>query len=649
MGDLSESIARHPAQPQARTAQRMWSTPDFRPFAKVEIDTSIPQRFEQQVREHPQRVAIKTTHQQLTYEQLNQVANQVAHAIVDRRGYGHEPVALLFAQDITVVGAMLGVLKAGKFYVPLDPSHPQNRLVSLLENSQAGLIVTNTRQLSLAQSLAHGALDVIDTDALEGRASPANLGLSLAADDMACLLYTSGSTGQPKGLLQSHRTILHRVWSETNHLCIRPDDRAVLLNPFTFSASLRVIFSTLLNAAALYPFSSRDEGLSNLGGWLRQEEITLYYSTPTIFRYFTSFLKAGERLPAVRMLHLGSEAVTRRDVALYRQHFSPHCYLVHGLSSGETGALCVYFVDHHSAITDNVLPVGSPVEDKEILLLDEDGAAVGYNQSGEIVVKSRYLSPGYWRQPELTRAVFQPDPMGSDARVYRTGDLGLLRPDGCLIHQGRKDFQVKIRGHRINMAEIETILLDHPAIKDAVVVAHQRQAEEQELAAYVVPAVHPAPTVSILRDFVLERLPEYMLPAAFVLLDALPRTHTGKVDRPALLAAAQVSLPQEGPHTAPRTPTEDTLATIWAEVLGRDQLSVHDNFLELGGHSLRATQIASRVSDAFHLTIPLGELLEASTIAEMALVVLRYQAEQVTSEELDRLLATIEGPTEATE
>lgn len=648
MGDLSESIAMHPAQSQAMTAQRLWSTHDFRPFAKVEVDTSIPDRFEQQVRQYPNRIAIKTKYQQLTYAELNQAANRVAHAIMDKRGSGNEVIALLFTQDVAVMGAMLGVLKAGKFYVPLDPSHPQPRLMSLLEHSQAGLILTNTRHLPLAQSLAHAVLDVIDTDALDARVSPANLGLSFAADDLACLLYTSGSTGQPKGLLQSHRTILHRVWSETNHRCIRPDDRAVMLSPFTFSASLRVIFSTLLNGAALYPFSIREDGLSNLGGWLVQEGITLYYSTPTIFRYFTSFLTAEEKLPAMRTLRLGSEAATRRDVDLYRQHFLPHCYLVHSLSTGETGTLRVNVIDHHRPITDNVLPVGYAVEDKEIFLLDESGATVGYNQIGEIIVKSHYLSPGYWRQPELTRTAFQSDPLGSGARLYRTGDLGLLRPDGCLVHLGRKDFQVKIRGHRVNVAEIETVLLDHPALKDAVVVTRQQDSEEQELVAYVVPAGHPAPAVGALRHFVQERLPEYMLPATFVVLDALPRTHTGKVDRPALLTADQVPLTQERPYAAPRTPIEEALAVIWAEVLGRERLSIHDHFLEVGGHSLRATQIASRVSDAFHLEIPLGELLEASTIAEMALVVLRYQAEQLTSEELHRLVAEIKGPTEAT-
>jgi acyl carrier protein len=238
--------------------------------------------------------------------------------------------------------------------------------------------------------------------------------------------------------------------------------------------------------------------------------------------------------------------------------------------------------------------------------------------------------------------------MGSDARLYRTGDLGQLRPDGCMVHLGRKDFQVKIRGHRINTAEIETVLLDHPAVKDAVVVARQPRADEQELAAYVVPAVQPAPTVSALQHFVQERLPAYMLPAAFILLDALPRTHTGKVDRPALLASDQVPLYQEQPFAAPRTPIEAALAAIWAEVLGQEHLSIHDNFLALGGHSLRATQIASRVRDTFRVEIPLVDLLQASTIAEMTLVVLQYQAEQMPTEELDRLLAEIEGPMEAT-
>jgi acyl carrier protein len=301
-----------------------------------------------------------------------------------------------------------------------------------------------------------------------------------------------------------------------------------------------------------------------------------------------------------------------------------------------------FFMDKETPITGGVVPVGYAVEDNEVLLLDEAGHAVGFNHIGEIAVKSRYIAPAYWRRPDLTTATFLPDPEGGNARTYRTGDLGLMLPDGCLLHLGRKDFQVKIRGHRIELAEVEMALLDRGDIKEAVVVAREDHPGDLRLVAYLVPVSHPAPTVSDLRCLLQAKLPDYMIPAAFVMLDALPLTPNGKVDRHALPAPGSARPSLASPFVVPRTPTEDRLAQIWAEVLSLERVGIHDNFLDLGGHSLLAMQIASRAHDTFHVEVPLQSLFEVATVADMAAVIAEHQMKTVGDAALASLLTEVE-------
>jgi len=302
-----------------------------------------------------------------------------------------------------------------------------------------------------------------------------------------------------------------------------------------------------------------------------------------------------------------------------------------------------YFLDEHTPTAGHVLPVGYPAEDKEILLLDEDGAEVGGDAVGEIAVRSRFLSPGYWRRPDLTAAAFRPDPAGGPERIYRTGDLGRRLPDGCLIHLGRKDFQVKIRGFRVEVAEVEGALLSLPTVQEAVVVAREDRPGDRRLVAYLVPTARPAPTVSALRQALAATLPDYMVPAAFVALDTLPKTPGGKVDRRALPAPGRARPALDQPLVAPRTPVEATVGAIWQEVLGLDEIGLHDNFFDLGGHSLAASQVIARVTETCHVDLPLRMLFEAPTVNGLALAVVQGLMQNVDSDEIARLLPTPPG------
>jgi acyl carrier protein len=280
----------------------------------------------------------------------------------------------------------------------------------------------------------------------------------------------------------------------------------------------------------------------------------------------------------------------------------------------------MYFIDKQTEISGNLVPVGYAVRDNEILLLDDDGKESASDE-GEIAVKTRYVSPGSWRRPDLTNAVLLSDPAGGEERIYRTGDLGRLLPDGCLLHLGRKDFFVKIRGYRIDIDEIEAALLDCAGIKQAVVVARKNNSGEEQLTAYYVPTRRPGPNFGELRAFLRSKLPEYMIPRTFVILEAIPLTATHKIDRKALPDPSTSRPDMATPYVAPRNPIERDLAQIWSEVLSVDEIGIHDEFLALGGDSLDATRIISRVIVSFKVQLPIGAVFDSPTIASMAAVI----------------------------
>jgi amino acid adenylation domain-containing protein len=446
-----------------------------------------------------------------------------------------------------------------------------------------------------------------------------DLELSIPPDQLAYIIYTSGSTGQPKGITHSHRNLLHNIMNYTNTWHICRYDRLTLFHSCSFSSGLMDIFMALLNGATTYPWDLKAEGLNHLADWLISEEITILNWIPTPFRHLVATIKEGQQFPKLRIIGLGSESMLQRDVALYKQHFSPECILVNRLGSTEAANFCFYFIDQQTDFSSHTVPAGYPVNDKEILLIDEAGAPVSPGSVGEIAIRSPYLSLGYWHNPELTAKVFLADPEGGAKRIYLTGDLGLMRPDGCLEYFGRKDFQVKIRGHRIELSEIEAALLKMEDIKEAVVVAAKDETGDLRLVAYVVPEQDRLISANHLYLFLKEQLPDYMRPAAFILLDSLPMNPNGKLDRRVLATYDGQLQPLVAPvdFVAPATPTEERLAMIWTGLLKVERVGSHDNFFALGGHSLLGTQLMSRLKDTFGVDLPLRCLFEAPTLAEL--------------------------------
>jgi len=596
----------------------------FRAFPDEAIERSIPERFAEQVRAHGKRLALRWTGGRHTFSSLDAAANSLAQALLGRDPDTKAPVALLFAHGGEALVAILAVLKTGKFYVVLDPDYPADRLHYMLADSGATTMVCDAGHRAQARELCGESIALLPVDDAR-EDSPAFVPPAPPGPDSpAMILYTSGSTGKPKGVLHTHRNILAEVRNHTNGLRVTERDRWLLSASLSFANSVRTVYTSLLNGAALYPFDVKQRGFTELADWLVDNRITIIRGVPTFFRNFMASIPADRTFPAVRVVALGGESMPRADLAAFNRHFSPRCVLAHGFGPTECLTVCWALIPHGASPGEGRLPIGRCLPDKAVLLRDASGHEVGAGEVGEIAVRSRYLAVGYWRDPERTRESFLPDPQGGAERIYLTGDLGALAPDGTLIHVGRKDLQVKIRGFRVDVIEIENALSAVPGIREAVVVSRELVPGETQLCAYFVAQPGMPVADSVLRAAVARALPDYMMPGVFVGLDAMPLTPNGKIDRLRLPLPAR-DRDRSIARRAPRTEVEKSLAAMWADVLGVGEVGIDERFLELGGDSLQAARIAARVAAAWKIACPAAALLEAGTVAQMAEVVAAAQ------------------------
>jgi amino acid adenylation domain-containing protein len=623
----------------------------FLEFRREEIEQSIGDRFTLQVEKYPKRIAVKTRNHEWTYEELHRRVNGVAQEITRVVGAGEERIALLFEHDAPMVAGMLGAVRAGQTYVPLDPHHPRERLLQIIEHSEATVLLTNNRNRALANGLARNGVQLINIDELDSNVPAIDLPAP-GPDGLAYILYTSGSTGQPKGVVQNHRNVLHYIRVYTNNLHLSARDRLTLFSSYCFDAAVMDIYGALLNGATLYAIDLKEDGLVDLPQQLIAEKITVYHSTPTVYRYFVNELNDADKkfeFPNLRLVVLGGEKVNRADVESYRQHFGDDCLFVNGLGPTEATVSLQHFIDKRTNISTESVPVGFAVADTEVLLLNQAGQRAEI--SGEIAIKSAHVALGYWRNHEATAQAFGGSPpvrssgggptvregssiptvrsWGSSPtvrdgapRIYRTGDMGRRLPDGSIRFEGRKDFQIKIRGFRVELGEIESTLVSNPGVREGVVVAHEHSAGELQLVAYVVPANTSASLNGELRRYLKQKLPEYMVPSAFVILDELPLTSSGKLNRRALPAPDEFALRSSNVQNdvAAHTPLEKALAAIWSEFLGVKTIGTNDNFFELGGHSLLAVRLFAQIEKRLGKRLPLATLFQAPTVAQLAAV-----------------------------
>jgi amino acid adenylation domain-containing protein len=581
-----------------------------------EIEQSLPVRFEKIASFHPDHVAIQAQDRGTTYRELDEAANRLAHAILRQRGPGAEPVGIITEHGVPAVAAMLAVLKAGKFYVPLDPSYPRDRLAYMLDDTSAPLIVAGQFHRAQAENLAAGRIPILTIDRQVAEFPAHRPELRIEPETLVGIYYTSGSTGHPKGVMYTHGYVLHNTRNYGNASHVSTKDRWTWLHSYGIPSASNDIFTALLHGATLCPWDVKRDGLAGLGQWLDDARVTIFHWMATPFRSFATTLDQSRKFPHVRLMIFGSEKLYQQDACAFRGFFSPGCVFINRLGVSEVGLIRLFFFEQETPLQAGVVPAGYAVSDKTAVILDENGNELPTGRVGEIGVRSRYLPPGYWRQPELTREKYRDAQDG--ARMYLTGDLGRMGPDGCLEYCGRKDFQVKIRGNRIELGEIESAIRELAGVRDAVVKLCERASGEPFLAGYFVS--QPGATIdgSAVRRHLFGKLPAHMVPAALVRLDALPQNANHKVDRAALpYPKLTAGLPSET-YAPPQTPLQCHLVELWQTILEVQPIGIDDDFFELGGDSLKGMRMVSQVQLLLDSALHVPPLFDHSTIASFA-------------------------------
>jgi len=630
-----------PHNQQAIQAKCFHPSGTFVQFPKADVETSIAERFEKIVRIHPHRLAVKMDDTALTYDALNKAANRVARLLVDMLGEYNRPIVIFSEQNLAAVIFSLAIWKSDKILVAVDPRSLLSSNLSKFEAAQANVILTTDDNLHLAQELTQKTTNqIINIDPSIIDLPDGNLNLKIQSETLAEIRFSSGSTGIPKAVVRTHRELLVSARSAINSAHICCDDRIIALTNLSFGS--HTLRKGLLSGSALFPYDIKKHSIQALGRFLSKEKITCYESVPSSFRYLVGELDGTIAFPSMRLIQFAGEPLYKSDVEFYKIYFPDECILVNRLSAGEVGAICQLFIDKNTLIDTSLVPVGYPVEGKSIVLVNDEGKPTSPNEAGEIAVRSHLLFSGYWNNTNLTEAKFRKDPATGET-VYLTGDLGQFSPDGLMLHLGRKDNEVKIRGIRVDLSGINATLVGHKGVAQAVVSLTTDKTLGKNLVAYIVPSHGKRPTAGELLQFLRNSLPDYMVPSKFMFLDALPLLPSGKIDYSALPDPGN-KRPEIGtPYVAPKNPTEDRLARIWADVLALDEVGSADNFFDLGGHSLAATRVASRIIQQFQLEIPLQSLFESPTIADMAAVISAYQENTSAEHGLAALLNELES------
>jgi len=632
MQTLLESIVENPALPLSKlnllSPQERhqilveWNATDL----EYPADRFAHELIAAQAQITPHAVAAVFEDQQLTYRELDERANQLAHYLQKLGAGPGTLIAICVERSLEMLVGVLGILKAGGAYVPLDPTYPRERLSYLLQDTRAPIILT---QEKLTDRLPEHDARVVLIDAgwteisQESCDPPA---CQIDADDPAYIIHTSGSTGQPKGVQIPHKALQHFIHAMRAQPGFSADDVLVAVITLSFDMSVFELFVPLTVGARVVIASSDTaaDGV-RLAKLLEDSGATVLQATPTTWQLLVhSGWQGSPQLRAVT----GGEALTPHlaDALLKRVKELWNLY-------GPT-EITVYAAGCRVEAGDGPIHIGRPIANAQCYILDSNLQPVPVGVTGELYIGGKGLADGYLNKPELTAEKFIPHPFDPQpgARLYRTGDLARYLPDGNIEYLGRIDHQVKIRGFRVELGEIETRLRQHPAVQETVVVARQDSPGEKRLVGYVILKPGMSATVSELRQFLREQLPDYMLPSAFVFLDSFPLTANKKIDRKALPAPDQERPDLEVGFVAPRSPVEQELAQIWGTLLKLDRVGVQDNFFDLGGHSLLAAQVISRLNQAFRVNLPLRTIFDAATIAQLAEKVEaeRIQAESTT-------------------
>ncbi|MEM1318971.1 MAG: amino acid adenylation domain-containing protein [Bacteroidota bacterium] len=613
---LLEGIAQHPdstivrlpllPDPERQLLLDNWNQTQLE-LPAIEV---IHDYIEQGAVEHPDQTAVVFAEDQLSYQQLNQNANALAHALIDRGVEAGQVVGLYIHRSVEMMVGILGILKAGAAYLPLDPNYPADRITFMLEDAEVSLVVCSSDSQGQLPPQAKAALSIetaMEAFALQADQAP---DLKRSGDQLAYIIYTSGSTGKPKGVPISHRNLIHSTAARFDFYQYQPGN-FLLLSSFSFDSSIVGIFWTVCSGGTLVlPPRRIEQDIEQLTTLIAQHQVTHTLMLPSLYKLLLEFAST-EALRSLNTVMVAGEACPS---AVVQQHFErlPEATLYNEYGPTEASVWCIAH-QMTPADAEGLVPIGRPIPNARIYLLDSQLRPVPIGVPGELYVGGLGVAGGYLKRPELTAERFIDWELdGKKERLYKTGDLAKYRSDGIVDFLGRADQQVKIRGFRVEPDEIAAVLLQFVGVQEALVIA---DTEAQRLLGYVAGAA--GLDAGELRRFLKAQLPEYMVPSAIVLLEEFPRLPNGKVNRAALPAADEMARPESSQYVAPRDDIEQQLAEVWEDVLKRPNISIHDNFFEIGGDSILSIAIIAKARQADLILAP-NQLFEHQTIAELA-------------------------------
>ncbi|MDM5281497.1 amino acid adenylation domain-containing protein [Paenibacillus silvae] len=571
-------------------------------------DKTLIQLFEEQVKRTPNHKAVFYNGTALTYRELNERANQVAHVLVNKGVTRNEVVGISIERSTELIIGLLGILKAGGAFFPIDPSIPAERASFMIENSGANIVLTN--DLSLVPKVFGGEILLIDNNDIL-TSSSFNLSLEGSNQDLLYLLYTSGTTGEPKGVQVENKTLVNLVAFHKENTNITFDS-VLQFAAMSFDVSYQEIFSTLLYGGKLYILDDNNKrNINYLITFIKENNIETLFFPTSFLKHLISEVEYIELLTqnVNNIIVAGEQLILNKQFRRLLKKYNVKLYNQYGPT--ETHIVSSYAVDPE--IENEIPPIGKPISSTDFLVLSEHQLLQPVGIEGELYIGGVNLARGYHNREELTRSKFIPHPFKDNELVYKTGDLVRWLPDGNLDYIGRRDDQVKIRGYRIELGEIENVINTHSKVKQSIVRTVKND-QDLSLCAYIVS--NESITISELKEFLKLKLPEYMVPADFIQLDRLPMTLNGKVDRRALPKPERKYSGTD--YVAPRTPTEKKLADIWSSVLGIEQIGAQDHFFDIGGHSLKAMMLVSRIHKEFQVEFPLKEIFAYPTLEELA-------------------------------
>ena len=588
--------------------------------------------FQNQLTKNSTKAALVFEGMELTYGQVDLYSNRIAH-LINHAHSKEKIIAILLSNPLSQICAMLGALKSGLCYIPLDPAYPEETIEDILNDSGVKVILTEAEQLPSIKKLGNPHMTILDIDDAEGY-SLDSINSYLTHDDFSYILYTSGSMGKPKGVVHNHRNLLHLITIYSADLQIEECDRFTYLYSYSFAAGIKDVFTALACGATLYPYVIKNKGVKQLINYLSENRITIYHSVPTVFRHLCSeFSKQTCPFPDLRIISLGSEAVTQNDFELYAKHFPDHCcmHIEYGIT--EAGVISQYFLDKNTQLQKGTIPIGHPVYGKEISLVDELEKPVKPYEVGEIIVNSPYIAKGYWKKGRLISFPISYSHNRFEFRVFKTGDLGVRRSDGCLEHLGRKDNQIKILGHKVNISELENFINGLELINEAVVVSKGNKLEDSSLIALVVikNSTEPNP-LSVIKKELRQKIPEYMVPAHIIKVEQIPKLPNGKRDQQKLLSVIEEYY-GAGKQIYSYNSLEQAIALIYADILDVRNFGVNDSIFELGGNSMVGSQVCSIIEDLFEIDFPASHIFTSPSVAALSQCVMASckSAEQLTN------------------